>query len=116
MRPNGIVTLLTDFGDRDMYVGAMKGALLSVYPGARIVDITHYVPPQNVRAGAFTGAGAWRYFPEGTIHLGVVDPGVGTDRRALLLETPTGWFLGPDNGLLSPVLPPGSRPADSPRP
>lgn len=113
MQPNGIVTLLTDFGEEDMYVGAMKGSLLSVAPAARVVDLSHQVPPQSVRAGAFVGAAAWPYFPVGTVHIAVVDPDVGTDRPAVAVETPRGWFVGPDNGLFSSLVDEVLRPAEA---
>lgn len=98
-----IVTLLTDFGTADFYVGAMKGALLSVNPDARIVDITHEAPAQDVRAGAFTLLAAYEAFPPGTIHVAVVDPGVGSTRRPILVATRKHFFVGPDNGLFSYV-------------
>ena len=101
-----IITLLTDFGLADAYVGAMKGVLLGINPSATLVDLTHDVLPQNVLAGAFLLSTAWRYFPEGTIHMAIVDPGVGTERRAFLLEGHGHLFLAPDNGLLTFILPP----------
>jgi S-adenosylmethionine hydrolase len=96
-----LVTLLTDFGTADGYAGALKGVLLSICPEARIVDLTHEVPPGDVRAGAFALACAARTFPPATIHIAVVDPGVGTERRGLLVEAAGAAFVGPDNGLLS---------------
>ena len=105
MATSRIVTLTTDFGLVDPYVAAMKGAILSINPQALIVDISHDVRPQAVLHGAFLISLALPYFPTGAIHLAVVDPGVGTARRALALQTPDGTFLGPDNGLLSPALP-----------
>jgi hypothetical protein len=96
-----VITLLTDFGTKDYFVGAMKGAILSVNPQARIFDITHEIPPQDVRAAAFTLANYYKNFPPATIHVCVVDPGVGSARRAILLETGDYFFLAPDNGLLS---------------
>lgn len=99
-----IFTLTTDFGLEDGYVGAMKGAALSVNPRAVIVDVTHHVPPQDIARGAFVLDSACRYFPRDTVHVAVVDPGVGTPRRALVVETPEGRFLAPDNGLLTYVL------------
>jgi S-adenosylmethionine hydrolase len=96
-----IVTLTTDFGTRDPFVGIMKGVILAGAPAARLVDLTHQVPPQNVIAGAYALASAARWFPARTIHVAVVDPGVGTRRRALLIETADAWFVGPDNGVLS---------------
>jgi S-adenosyl-L-methionine hydrolase (adenosine-forming) len=96
-----IVTLTTDFGLSDAYVGAMKGVILSIAPHVTIVDICHEVPAQDVVAGGMTLAAAWRYFPAGTIHVAVVDPGVGTPRRPLALQWAGHFFVGPDNGLLS---------------
>ncbi|MBI2170907.1 MAG: SAM-dependent chlorinase/fluorinase [Chloroflexi bacterium] len=100
-----ILTLLTDFGASDAYVGAMKGVMLGVNPALTLVDLTHQVAPQNVLEGAFLLGAAWRFFPQGAIHLAVVDPGVGTQRVALLIHGEGHYFLAPDNGLLSFVLP-----------
>ena len=102
MRP--IVALLSDFGAQDHYVGAMKGAVLSVCPEAQLVDVVHELPPHDVEAGSFALAAATSAFPAGTVFLAVVDPGVGTDRRALAAETEAHRFVAPDNGLLSLVL------------
>ena len=99
-----IITLTTDFGQADGYVGTMKGVILARAPQARLVDLSHEIAPQDVLAGAFVLARAYRYFPLETIHVAVVDPGVGTSRRAVLLETAQGRFVGPDNGLFSLVL------------
>lgn len=99
-----IITLTTDFGQADGYVGTMKGVMLARAPQAQLVDLSHEIAPQDVLAGAFVLARAYRYFPPETIHLAVIDPGVGTSRRALLLETAQGRFVGPDNGLFSLVL------------
>jgi S-adenosyl-L-methionine hydrolase (adenosine-forming) len=96
-----IVTLLTDFGTQDYFVGAMKGVILSANPTATIVDITHDVPPQNIHAAAFNLLAAYKDFPSGTIHLAVVDPGVGSNRRPILVECAEQMFVGPDNGLFS---------------
>ncbi|MBA3766621.1 MAG: SAM-dependent chlorinase/fluorinase, partial [Acidobacteria bacterium] len=96
-----LVTLLTDFGNVDYFVGAMKGALLSVSPEARLVDITHEIPPQDVRAGAFTLMAVYQSFPPETIHVAVVDPGVGSSRRPVLVVGGGQFFVGPDNGLFS---------------
>lgn len=111
--PGALVTLLTDFGLSDAYVGAMKGVVLGINPQATLVDITHEVSPQNVLQGAFLLGTAWRHFPPGTIHVAVVDPGVGTERRALLLAGHGHLFLAPDNGLLTFVLP-GDAPGAAP--
>lgn len=98
-----IVTLLTDFGTADYFVGAMKGAILSVNRQAQIVDITHEIPAHDIEAGAFTLLAAHSSFPAQTIHVGVVDPGVGSARRPLLIATREHFFVGPDNGLFSYV-------------
>jgi len=99
-----IITLTTDFGSADGYVGAIKGVILSLAPGVTLVDITHAVPPQDVRFGAHVLSMAAPYFPAGTIHLAVVDPGVGSARRGLALRTAWATFVGPDNGLFTPFL------------
>jgi S-adenosyl-L-methionine hydrolase (adenosine-forming) len=101
---SGIITLLTDFGCADYFVGAMKGVILSRFSQAILVDITHNVPPHDIRAAAFTLYGAHRCFPPGTVHLAVVDPGVGSDRRPIVIETSKYIFVGPDNGLFSIIL------------
>jgi S-adenosylmethionine hydrolase len=95
-----VLTLTTDFGTADGYVGAMKGEILRLAPGTPIVDISHDIAPQDIRQGAWCLRRAVPRFPEGTMHLAVVDPGVGTERRALLVETERFLLLGPDNGLL----------------
>jgi S-adenosylmethionine hydrolase len=102
--PIRVITLLTDFGTDDYFVGAMKGVILTRSPRSVLVDITHSIPPQDVRAAAFTLSAAYSYFPSGSIHLAVVDPGVGSDRRPVLVEAATHLFVGPDNGLFSLVL------------
>jgi S-adenosylmethionine hydrolase len=99
--PNSIVTLTTDFGLKDWFVGAMKGVILEINPKAALVDITHEVGPGDIRAGAFALAASCRFFPSGTVHLAVIDPGVGSQRRAIAVETTDCFFVGPDNGLLS---------------
>jgi S-adenosyl-L-methionine hydrolase (adenosine-forming) len=99
-----IITLLTDFGLEDPYVASMKGVILEICPAARLVDISHLVPPQDVRTGAFMLASAYRDFPSGTIHLAVIDPGVGSSRRGLATKLNRGCLVGPDNGLFSLVL------------
>lgn len=104
MSERPIITLLTDFGTADAYVAAMKGVILSLAPQATLVDISHDIPPQDIRAGAWVLGQAWSAFPAGTIHVAVVDPGVGTGRAALLVEADTQMFLAPDNGILSWVL------------
>jgi len=96
-----IITLTTDFGNRDGYVAAMKGTLLSIAPEAQIVDVTNEVPAQDVMGAAHVMAGVVPYFPAGTVHLVVVDPGVGTERRGIALSVDGHFFVGPDNGLFS---------------
>jgi S-adenosyl-L-methionine hydrolase (adenosine-forming) len=99
-----LITLLTDFGTADSYVAEVKGVLLSAAPNATLVDLTHSVPPGDVRAGAYLLGRAWHRFPAGTVHLAVVDPGVGTARAALAISGHGHWFVGPDNGLFTFVL------------
>ena len=98
-----IVTLTTDFSD-DYYVASMKGVILSVNSGITITDISHSISPQNIREAAFIIGMTYRYFPEGTIHVVVVDPGVGSKRKALILSTPHAVFVAPDNGILSYII------------
>src|SRR5580704_13016840 len=98
-----ILTLTTDFGLSDHYVGAMKGVILSICPQAQIVDITHEVAPFEISEGAFAIAQAYRYFPKKTTHVAVVDPGVGSARRPILMEAGGQCFVAPDNGVLSMV-------------
>lgn len=98
---NPVITLLTDFGTADYFVGAVKGAILSVNPRAVIVDITHEIAPQDIEAGAFTLLAAYKTFPAGTIHVGVVDPGVGSERRPIIVSANEQFFVGPDNGLFT---------------
>ena len=102
MRP--IITLTTDFGTADGYVGEMKGVLLSRVPDADVVDITHDVPPQDIESARLALAHVWRRFPRGTIHLAVVDPGVGSSRAGLAVASDDRFLVGPDNGVLSPAL------------
>ncbi len=99
-----LITLTTDFGNRDYFVGAMKGVILSISPNAQIVDLTHEIAPQNIFSGAFTLFNAAKEFPAETIHVCVVDPGVGSKRRPILLATEKHFFVAPDNGVLSFVL------------
>ncbi len=101
---SGVVSLLTDFGTTDYYVGALKGTLLRLAPDSRIVDVSHEVDPGDVEEGAFLLGASHRHFPRGTVHLAVVDPGVGGHRRILACSTGTDFFVAPDNGLLSYVL------------
>lgn len=99
-----LVTLLTDFGTVDGYVAEMKGVLLTRAPGVMLVDVTHEIPPQDVEAARLTLARVWRRFPPRTVHLVVIDPGVGSDRAALAVESDGRFLVGPDNGVLSPAL------------
>jgi hypothetical protein len=99
-----IITLTTDFGYDDAYVAAVKGAVLSVNPEASIIDITHSIEPQNILQAAFILNAAYRYFPKQTIHMAIVDPGVGGEREGIILKTPSACFVAPDNGILSYVI------------
>ncbi len=103
-RPSGFLTLTTDFGMRDHYVGAMKGAVASIAPGVRVADISHEIPQFDIREGAFAVAQAYGYYPQGTVHVVVVDPGVGTVRRPLAAVAGGHCFVAPDNGVLSQVF------------
>ncbi len=99
----GPITLTTDFGTSDHFAGTMKGVILGIAPRVRIVDITHEIPPFELNDAAFTIAQAWRFFPKGSIHVVVVDPGVGGARRAILCEAEGHFFIAPDNGVLSMI-------------
>jgi S-adenosylmethionine hydrolase len=101
---SAIITLLTDFGTEDTYVGVMKGVITSICPSVQVIDLTHQVPPQDIATGAFLLDVSVDYFPEGTIHVAVVDPGVGTARKPLALRTAKAFFVGPDNGIFTLVL------------
>lgn len=101
--PNWIV-LLTDFGEQDGYVGMMKGVIAQTAPSCSVLDLSHHIPPQDIGAGRFCLANAYRYFPQGSIFVAVVDPGVGSDRRSIAVEFAQGYFVGPDNGLISGIL------------
>ena len=103
-----IITLLTDFGIQDSYVAEMKGVLLTRAPDTQVVDISHQVSPGDIKAAQYLLSRTWNHFPRGTIHVAVVDPGVGTERRALAAESTGHRFLAPDNGLLS-FLPEDAR-------
>lgn len=95
-----MITLLSDFGTQDAYVAVMKGVIASIAPGIPTCDLTHQIPPQDVLAARFNLMMAYAHFPKGTVHLAVVDPGVGSSRRAIALQHPNGFFVAPDNGLL----------------
>jgi S-adenosylmethionine hydrolase len=99
-----IITLTTDFGLSDYFVGSVKGVLLQRAPGARLIDITHEIPPQDLITAAFVLKEASLYFPKGTVHLAVVDPGVGTDRRKIIAAERGQFYVAPDNGLLTYIL------------
>jgi len=101
---NPIITLTTDLGLTDAYVAAMKGVILGINPEAKLVDICHTIEPQNIAQAAFVLSRAYQFFSEGTIHVVVVDPGVGTKRRAIILRTKSASFVAPDNGVLSYVI------------
>ena len=104
MTVNAVITLTTDFGVSDGYVAAMKGVILDTNPAVQLVDISHHIPPQNVFQAAFVLSTVYRHFPHSVVHLVVVDPGVGTNRRIVILKTPAGTFIAPDNGVLSYVI------------
>lgn len=105
MRPaSPPIVLLTDFGLHDHFAGVMKGVITGLHPDARLIDLTHDVHPQNVQEGAFLLWSSYRYFPGGSVFVTVVDPGVGTSRRILLVKTEKHWFLAPANGILDLVL------------
>ncbi len=99
--PEKIITLTTDFGLQDYYVGALKGVILNIAPHARLIDISHNIPPQDIMAGAWVIQNAAMLYPEGTVHLVVVDPGVGTERKPVALKINDHFFVGPDNGIFS---------------
>ncbi|MEH2173349.1 SAM hydrolase/SAM-dependent halogenase family protein [Nostoc sp.] len=99
-----LVTLLSDFGDRDVYVGIMKGVIAQINPRLTVVDLTHQIPPQDIAAARFSLMNAYTHFPVGTVHLAVVDPGVGSKRRAIAVEFAQGFLVGPDNGIFSGIL------------
>ena len=99
-----IITLTTDFGTSDPYVGIMKGVILDINPDAQVVDLTHAIPPQDIHEAAFSIYAAHNYFPKGTIHIIVVDPGVGTDRQAIICKIENTFFVCPDNGVLGYLL------------
>lgn len=99
-----LITLMTDFGQRDGYTGVMKGVILRIAPDAQFVDITHEIPPQNVLQGALVWSRSCPYFPQETVHVGVVDPGVGTARRPMAARIGHATYVCPDNGLITPIL------------
>ncbi|MEG3840517.1 SAM-dependent chlorinase/fluorinase [Microcoleus sp. herbarium14] len=104
MSKNRIITLLTDFGLSDVYAGVMKGAIAQINPQLKVIDITHQIPSQNIAAARFCLMSAFAYFPAATVHVAVVDPGVGSKRRAIAIKCANCFLVGPDNGLFSGVL------------
>ncbi len=104
MIANKIVTLMTDFGDRDVYVGVMKGAIASINTQLQVIDLTHQLPVQNIAAGRFSLLSAYPYFPPETVHIAVVDPGVGSNRRGVAIKFSQGYIVCPDNGLCSGIM------------
>ena len=105
-RPNGLVTLTTDFGTRDGYVGAVKGVLLTMVSDVTVVDVTHDIPAGDVRSAAFVLRNLSDTFPEGTVHVVVVDPTVGSERAGLVVAAEGYAYVGPDHGLFTPVFEP----------
>jgi len=99
-----LITLLTDFGDRDIYVGVLKGAIAQIDPLLKVIDLTHQIPPQNLLAARFSLLNAYPYFPIGTVHIAVVDPGVGGNRRGVAIQLRDGYLVCPDNGIGSGIL------------
>lgn len=114
-----LITLLTDFGTRDSFVASMKGVILAINPSVHLVDLSHDIPPHAIREAAYCLNGCYKTFPEGTVHVAVVDPGVGSTRRPLVVKTTRYFFVAPDNGVLTPILDTGSdvniRLLDNPR-
>ncbi|MFC1692353.1 S-adenosyl-l-methionine hydroxide adenosyltransferase family protein [Candidatus Latescibacterota bacterium] len=104
MTVNGIITITTDFGNRDPYSGIMKGMILGANPCARIIDITHEIPAHDIIYAAFTILRSYKHFPEGTVHIAVVDPGVGGGRKNIVVKTDRYLFIGPDNGIFSRII------------
>lgn len=104
MNKQPLLTLLSDFGNRDEYVGVMKGVINKINPNVKIIDISHNIPPHSIAAARFCLMSAYDYFPQGAIHIAVVDPGVGGGRQAIALELVNGFLVGPDNGLFSGII------------
>ncbi len=100
----GILTLLTDFGTQDGFIGVMKGVIWSICPDVKIADLSHHIEPQNIQQGAVALSRVAPFFPNGTVHVAVVDPGVGTARRAIAAQLGTQTYVAPDNGLLTPLI------------
>ena len=104
MKPSGIITLTTDFGRSDPYVAMMKGVILSINPDAKIIDVTHQISASSIKEGGLIIKDSYTYFPSGTVHVGVVDPGVGSTRRPIAVLVENYIFVGPDNGLFSTII------------
>ena len=104
MHYSGVITMTTDFGHKGPFAAVMRGVILSRNPDATVIDLAHDIPPQWPPEAGFWVSRSYRYFPQGTIHLGIVDPGVGTEREILLVEYDQHVFIAPDNGLLAPIL------------
>lgn len=104
MTTNALLTLLSDFGWNDIYVGVMKGVIAQINPTLTVIDLTHDISPQNITAAQFNLLSAYPFFPTGTVHIAVVDPGVGSSRRAIAVELSDGFLVGPDNGLFTGLL------------
>jgi S-adenosylmethionine hydrolase len=104
LKPSGIITLTTDFGESDPYGAMMKGVILSINPDAKIIDISHQIPAGSIQEGGLIIKESYTYFPSGTVHVGVVDPGVGGKRRPIAVLVDTYFFVGPDNGLFSTII------------
>ena len=104
LAPSGVVSLTTDFGLRDHYVAAMKAVIAGIAPAARVIDVSHEVPPHDAQAAAYLLEACHADFPRGSVHVAVVDPGVGSERRALLVQTRDAWFVGPDGGCLDDAV------------
>ena len=104
LKPSGIITLTTDFGRSDPYIAMMKGVILSVNPDATIIDVTHQIPAHSIKEGSLIIKASYTYFPSGTVHVGVVDPGVGGTRRPIAILVDNHFFVGPDNGLFSSII------------
>jgi S-adenosylmethionine hydrolase len=111
MKPSGVITFTTDFGHKGPFGAVMKGVVLGRFPDAKIVDLTHDIPAQWPPEAGFWVSRAYRYFPRGTVHVAIVDPGVGTERKILLVEHDGHLFIAPDNGLLGKLLDDASNPA-----
>lgn len=109
MKEQPIITLLTDFGSVDGFVGVMKGVMLQICPNAHLIDISHDIPPFSISSASFLMEWSYEYYPPGTIHLCVVDPGVGTNRRILIVQANDHYFVAPDNGVLTPIIDTGKH-------